>query len=177
MGNCTSSSSTHKNRPTNPDTATSRLIDRQIRADEKRLKTEVKLLLLGKVEERAGKKKVVLKKDVRFGYPIGAGESGKTTILKQMRLLHTAGFDAAERESFRLLIFNNITSTVQTIVEAMDTLQIDFDDRQLEVRIDRHTGLFFTFSYDVINRNLCTCLMIPRHSVRTNLILLTTWCL
>ncbi|SAL99720.1 hypothetical protein [Absidia glauca] len=48
MGNCTSSSSTHKNRPTNPDTATSRLIDRQIRADEKRLKTEVKLLLLGK---------------------------------------------------------------------------------------------------------------------------------
>lgn len=48
MGNCASSSSTHKNRPTNPDTATSRLIDRQIRADEKRLKTEVKLLLLGR---------------------------------------------------------------------------------------------------------------------------------
>lgn len=95
-----------------------------------------------------------------------------------MRLLHTAGFDAAERESFRLLIFNNITSTVQTIVEAMDTLQIDFEDRQLEVK-GRLTAVSLLNSwcddFEWMNRNLYTCLMIPRRSVKTNPILLITW--
>jgi guanine nucleotide-binding protein subunit alpha len=51
-----------------------------------------------------------------------------------MRLLHTAGFDAAERESFRHIVFSNITLTVQTLLEAMESLQINFEDRQLEVR-------------------------------------------
>ncbi|KAI8093262.1 putative Gpa2-guanine nucleotide-binding protein alpha-2 subunit [Halteromyces radiatus] len=108
MGNCASSSNSNKNGAYNPDTATSRLIDRQIKADEKRLKTEVKLLLLG------------------------AGESGKSTVLKQMRLIHAAGFDAAERESFRHIVFSNITLTVQTILEAMESLDIKFEDKQLE---------------------------------------------
>ncbi|KAI8342693.1 putative Gpa2-guanine nucleotide-binding protein alpha-2 subunit [Chlamydoabsidia padenii] len=107
MGNCASSSS-NKNGSYNPDNIATRLIDRQIRADEKRMKSEVKLLLLG------------------------AGESGKTTILKQMRLLHTAGFDATERESFRHIVFSNITTTIQTLLEAMDSLQIGFEDGQLE---------------------------------------------
>ncbi|CAO3596737.1 unnamed protein product [Absidia cylindrospora] len=109
MGNCGSTSANaNDNEPSNPDTATSRLIDKQIKADEKRLKTEVKLLLLG------------------------AGLSGKSTCLKQMRLIYTSGFDAAERESFRHTVFSNITSTIQTVLEAMNTLQVKFDDSQLE---------------------------------------------
>lgn len=46
MGNCTSSSHGSKSQ-LNPDTQKNRLIDKQIKADEKRLRTEVKLLLLG----------------------------------------------------------------------------------------------------------------------------------
>lgn len=47
MGNCTSSSHGSKSQ-LHPDTQKNRLIDRQIKADEKRLRTEVKLLLLGR---------------------------------------------------------------------------------------------------------------------------------
>ncbi|KAG0173798.1 hypothetical protein DFQ28_008122 [Apophysomyces sp. BC1034] len=105
MGNCTSSSSSPKN--VNVDVSTSRLIDKQIKADEKRMKTEVKLLLLG------------------------AGESGKSTVLKQMRLIHAAGFDAAERESFRIIVLSNITNTMQTLLDAMDQLEIPLADPSL----------------------------------------------
>ncbi|CAO3622623.1 unnamed protein product [Cunninghamella blakesleeana] len=105
MGNCTSSG--NKNGQNGSDSVANRLIDRQIKADEKKLKTEVKLLLLG------------------------AGESGKSTVLKQMKLIHAAGFDDTERENFRHIVFSNITSTMQLVLEAMDMLCIDFDDQQL----------------------------------------------
>ncbi len=32
---------------------------------------------------------------------LGAGESGKSTILKQMKLIHEGGYSRDERESFR----------------------------------------------------------------------------
>lgn len=48
MGNCTSSVPHGSKRGTNPDAQSNRTIERQIKADEKRLRTEVKLLLLGK---------------------------------------------------------------------------------------------------------------------------------
>jgi hypothetical protein len=46
MGNCASNTSTLEGQ-SNPDIQTNRMIERQIKADEKRLRTEVKLLLLG----------------------------------------------------------------------------------------------------------------------------------
>ncbi|CCC13316.1 unnamed protein product [Sordaria macrospora k-hell] len=55
----------------------SRELDKQIRADEKRLSKEVKLLLLG------------------------AGESGKSTVLKQMKLIYAQGFSKNEKLEWR----------------------------------------------------------------------------
>ncbi|GAN04702.1 guanine nucleotide-binding protein subunit alpha-2 [Mucor ambiguus] len=102
MGNCTSSSHGSKSH-LNPDAQKNRLIDKQIKADEKRLRTEVKLLLLG------------------------AGESGKSTVLKQMRLIHASGFDDAERESFRIIVFSNIMLAMQIIFEVVDQLGIPLE--------------------------------------------------
>ncbi|KAM3587246.1 hypothetical protein VKS41_002282 [Umbelopsis sp. WA50703] len=97
MGNCASSS--------NPDSSRSKQIDKQIKMDEKKAKTEVKLLLLG------------------------AGESGKSTVLKQMRLIHAAGFSASEKEAYRIVIFDNIVSSMQTMLEAMDILKIEMENQ------------------------------------------------
>ncbi|GAA5801624.1 hypothetical protein HPULCUR_007072 [Helicostylum pulchrum] len=85
-------------------TSVSRTIDKKIKADQKRMKKEVKLLLLG------------------------AGESGKSTVLKQMRLIHASGFKSSEREGFRIVVFFNIFTTMQTILEALDSFNLQLTD-------------------------------------------------
>ncbi|KAF9080440.1 hypothetical protein BGX23_002157 [Mortierella sp. AD031] len=49
-----------------------------------------------------------------------AGEAGKTTIIKQMKLLHASGFSISEREVFRAFIFANLIGSMQAILSAMD---------------------------------------------------------
>lgn len=63
----------------------------------------------------------------------GAGESGKSTVLKQMRLLHAAGFSASERESYRVIVFSNIFSIMQTLLEITQQLDLEIHDKQLQV--------------------------------------------
>ncbi|RKP27811.1 putative Gpa2-guanine nucleotide-binding protein alpha-2 subunit [Syncephalis pseudoplumigaleata] len=96
MGNCLAS----------PEERHSRQIDRQIREDAKKSKTQVKLLLLGKC----------------------AGESGKSTILKQMRLIHAKGFTDLERESHRIVIFTNLLHSMRLLLEAMEREHVQFAD-------------------------------------------------
>ncbi|KAJ7016333.1 guanine nucleotide-binding protein alpha-3 subunit, partial [Mycena alexandri] len=52
--------------------ARSEAIDKQIQSDSKRYKKECKILLLG------------------------SGESGKSTIVKQMKIIHQGGFEERE---------------------------------------------------------------------------------
>jgi len=39
---------------------------------------------------------------------LGAGESGKSTFLKQMRIIHGQDFDLQDREDFRATIYSNV---------------------------------------------------------------------
>jgi len=50
---------------------------------------------------------------------LGAGESGKSTILKQMKLLYAWGFSMAERKNYRRIIFSNIISSLRVVLEVM----------------------------------------------------------
>ncbi|KAJ1673823.1 guanine nucleotide-binding protein subunit alpha, partial [Spiromyces aspiralis] len=63
-------------------------IENQLKRDRMNLRNEVKMLLLG------------------------AGESGKSTIIKQMKLIHDGGYSREERESFKEIIFSN---TIQSM--------------------------------------------------------------
>ncbi|KAI9623734.1 hypothetical protein H4Q26_014463 [Puccinia striiformis f. sp. tritici PST-130] len=83
-------------------------IDKQIYKDKAFLRNEIKMLLLG------------------------AGEAGKSTILKQMRLIHAGSFTTVERDHHRELIFSNIIDSIQAILRAMRTIQIEFQDKSLE---------------------------------------------
>lgn len=64
---------------------------------------------------------------------IGAGESGKSTILKQMKLIYTQGFSKNERLDFKPVIFNNIVQSFKTISEAMAEMGFDYDSPDNEV--------------------------------------------
>ncbi|KAF8342832.1 heterotrimeric G protein alpha subunit B [Cantharellus anzutake] len=53
---------------------------------------------------------------------LGAGESGKSTVLKQIKILHQGGFSDEERISFKEIIFANTILSAKAILQAMPTL-------------------------------------------------------
>lgn len=70
---------------------------------------------------------------------LGAGESGKSTIVKQMRILHDAdGFTKEERRQKIEDIKKNIRDAILTITGAMSTLTppIQLEKPENQVRVD-----------------------------------------
>lgn len=98
----------------------SRELDRQIREDRIKQDGEIKLLLLGWYLFNV----FGWTWDANISDYQGAGESGKSTFAKQMKILHMNGFDETERTSFRLIIRKNILHSLETILSACDYLGI-----------------------------------------------------
>ncbi|XP_045696937.1 guanine nucleotide-binding protein subunit alpha-14 isoform X2 [Phyllostomus hastatus] len=100
-------------------------IERQLRRDKKDARRELKLLLLG------------------------TGESGKSTFIKQMRIIHGSGYSDEDRKGFTKLVYQNIFTAMQAMVRAMDTLRIQYTCEQnkenarliREVEVDRVSTL------------------------------------
>jgi guanine nucleotide-binding protein subunit alpha len=63
---------------------------------------------------------------------LGSGDSGKSTILKQMRLIHRIPFDAREIEGYRQLVFNNLTRGMQALLESMEDMDIKLSEENQE---------------------------------------------
>jgi len=53
---------------------------------------------------------------------LGAGESGKSTIFKQMRILYGKGFGEEDRKNFKPVIFSNTLLSMKTLVQQSDEL-------------------------------------------------------
>jgi len=62
---------------------------------------------------------------------LGTGESGKTTIAKQMKILYIKGFDQRERELFRVVIHANIVSAIKCLVAATIEFKIQVQQQAL----------------------------------------------
>ncbi|XP_071751004.1 guanine nucleotide-binding protein G(q) subunit alpha-like [Centroberyx gerrardi] len=77
-------------------------IERQLRRDKKDSRREFKLLLLG------------------------TGESGKSTFIKQMRIIHGSGYTEEDKRGFTRLVYQNIFTAMQAMIHAMNTLQIPY---------------------------------------------------
>uniref|UniRef100_A0A2K6KTK5 Guanine nucleotide-binding protein G(i) subunit alpha-1 n=1 Tax=Rhinopithecus bieti TaxID=61621 RepID=A0A2K6KTK5_RHIBE len=82
----------------------SKMIDRNLREDGEKAAREVKLLLLG------------------------AGESGKSTIVKQMKIIHEAGYSEEECKQYKAVVYSNTIQSIIAIIRAMGRLKIDFGD-------------------------------------------------
>ncbi|MED6289765.1 Guanine nucleotide-binding protein subunit alpha-13 [Characodon lateralis] len=59
---------------------------------------------------------------------LGAGESGKSTFLKQMRIIHGQDFDQQAREDFRGTIYSNVIKGIRVLVDAREKLHIPWGD-------------------------------------------------
>ncbi|KAG1109740.1 hypothetical protein G6F42_015560 [Rhizopus arrhizus] len=59
---------------------------------------------------------------------LGAGESGKSTVLKQMKLIHDSGYTKEERDEFKEIIYSNTVQSMRVILEAMEAMQVSLED-------------------------------------------------
>ncbi|KAL8175066.1 UNVERIFIED_CONTAM: Guanine nucleotide-binding protein subunit alpha-12 [Gekko kuhli] len=58
---------------------------------------------------------------------LGAGESGKSTFLKQMRIIHGREFDQKALLDFRATIYENVLKGCRVLVDARDKLGIPWE--------------------------------------------------
>ncbi|XP_067096948.1 guanine nucleotide-binding protein G(t) subunit alpha-2 [Osmerus mordax] len=57
---------------------------------------------------------------------LGAGQAGKSTIVKQMKILHQGGYTKEEKLMFRSIIYGNILQSALAIIRGMEMLGIEF---------------------------------------------------
>eukprot|EP00834_Sanchytrium_tribonematis_P001081 NODE_23_length_42016_cov_0.755803.p19 type:complete len:222 gc:universal NODE_23_length_42016_cov_0.755803:36888-37553(+) len=86
----------------------SQVIDKQLAIDAEKYKQEVKLLLLG------------------------AGESGKSTIVRQMKIIHMNGYPPKEAILFKPVIFNNIILNMSLFQDGLDSMGLKWKRRENE---------------------------------------------
>lgn len=67
-----------------------------------------------------------LLKSLKSLLAVGTGESGKSTFIKQMRIIHGSGYSEEDKKGFTKLVYQNIFTSVQSMIRAMDTLQIPY---------------------------------------------------
>jgi len=89
--------------------AQTRRIDKELKKERIRLRKQIKILLLG------------------------TGESGKSTFIKQMIIIHGAGeFNATDVRIFRLEIYNNIITAMITLLVEREKLNYQWENPSRE---------------------------------------------
>jgi hypothetical protein len=64
---------------------------------------------------------------------LGTGESGKSTFLKQMRIVHADGFSTIERLNFRSDVYVNILRSMKVLVGALEVRESFLENYQFLV--------------------------------------------
>ena len=114
MGNCFSQHDDQKREAAQR----SAQIDRQIEQDGKKLKKECKILLLGRPALS------LLPSAPKLG-DLGSSESGKSTIVKQMRIIHQDGFSYDAKIAYREAIYSNLLESAQAVAEALHKFKVE----------------------------------------------------
>jgi len=83
-------------------------IEKQLQRDKRNARRELKLLLLG------------------------TGESGKSTFIKQMRIIHGNGYSEEDKRQHIRLVYQNVFMAMQAMIRAMDTLEIPYGNNSSE---------------------------------------------
>ncbi|XP_055372518.1 guanine nucleotide-binding protein G(o) subunit alpha-like [Condylostylus longicornis] len=58
---------------------------------------------------------------------LGAGESGKSTLVKQMKIIHSDGFTQSELSAFRPTVLDNLLSSMKFVLTGMGLLRINLE--------------------------------------------------
>ncbi|KAL5502252.1 hypothetical protein EMCRGX_G008997 [Ephydatia muelleri] len=108
MGNCMAEMTPEEREARDRSSA----IERQLRSEKKDFNRTLKILLLG------------------------TGESGKSTIVKQMKIIHGDGYSSEELDTFKHVVYKNLVASMTAIVRNMERLGISFSDPSNSVHAD-----------------------------------------
>ncbi|KAL1923361.1 uncharacterized protein VTP21DRAFT_8341 [Calcarisporiella thermophila] len=81
-------------------------IDRKIEEDSRKFSKECKILLLG------------------------SGESGKSTIVKQMKIIHQNGYSEMERQWWRTTVYKNLIESMQVIITTLEKFEMELENEE-----------------------------------------------
>lgn len=56
---------------------------------------------------------------------LGSGESGKSTIVKQMKIIHLKGYSEEELYNYRPTVFKNLVECAKAVITAMQQFNIE----------------------------------------------------
>lgn len=66
-------------------------------------------------------------------YLLGAGESGKSTLVKQMKIIHSDGFTKEELCSFRPTVMDNLLASMKYVLTGMGLLRINLESAKNKI--------------------------------------------
>lgn len=58
----------------------------------------------------------------------GSGESGKSTVVKQMKIIHQGGYAKDELAMYRLTVYKNLLDCAKSLIGAMHQFNLDPED-------------------------------------------------
>ncbi|KAI8145242.1 G protein alpha subunit [Fennellomyces sp. T-0311] len=88
-------------------------IDRMLEEDFRKLKRECKILLLG------------------------SGESGKSTIVKQMKIIHQNGYTTDELMAWRVAVYKNLMESAHALIAGVRKFDYTFEEEKNEYNAQR----------------------------------------
>ena len=71
---------------------------------------------------------------------LGAGESGKSTFVKQMKIIHGDGYSIDELNSFISIIHGNLLTSMVQVIKAMDKLNITLHNPSSQTYASKSMG-------------------------------------
>jgi len=71
---------------------------------------------------------------------IGTGESGKSTFIKQMRIIHGQGYSEEDRKAYIGQVHSNVFMAIKALVIAMNQLSIKYENPANQVGM-LHVGV------------------------------------
>lgn len=103
----------------------SQAIDRALEEDLKNLRRECKILLLGACRH------ICVISCSTSDKLTGSGESGKSTIVKQMKIIHQNGYTIDELTLYRHTIYKNLLDCAKALVTAMEQFEIESENKNV----------------------------------------------
>ncbi|CAL6067540.1 G-protein_alpha subunit [Hexamita inflata] len=84
----------------------------------------------------------------------GAGESGKSTWLKQLRLIYDSSFSESERAYYLSVITGNMLKQIQLLLKQFTQIHLD----SLEENLDHAVNIILTYKHTLLTKELVDCI-------------------